>query len=128
MPTHFHISIPGKYLHNLNKFMRSSSHFQFGEESSSGCAQQNLCKVTGKSGAQKTVIVIGLENERSAIENRELRIENRESTIHVWADEIESKFKFSDRGGSLQNTEHRVMELSRWSLGLDHDSYRLAFS
>jgi len=59
--------------------MRSSSHFQFGEESSSGCAQQNLCKVTGKSGAQKTVIVIGLESERSAIENRELRIENRRS-------------------------------------------------
>jgi len=62
------------------------------------------------------------------ISDRESRIENRESTIHVWADEIESKFKFSDRGGSLQNTEHRVMELSRWSLGLDHDSYRLAFS
>jgi len=62
------------------------------------------------------------------IENPESRIENGESTIHVWADEIEFKFKFSDRGGSLQNTEHRVMESSRWSLGLDHDSYRLAFS
>jgi len=64
-----HISILRKYLHNLNKFMRSSSHFQFAVEASSAGSPQNLCKVTGKSGAQQTVIVIGLENERSAIGN-----------------------------------------------------------
>lgn len=113
-----HISILRKYLHNLNKFMRSSSHFQFAKEKPPPPAR-SLAEFM-----QRSLAKAGSDcywpRERSAIDGESMQ--NRESeagssTIHVWAVEIEFKFKFSDRGGSFsffrQTRNTGVMESSR---------------
>lgn len=68
--------------------MRSSSHFQFAKDASSG--RLWIYAKSGTSQGARAEIAIGLENRRrtSRIANRDLR------TFHVWADEIE--FKFND--------------------------------
>lgn len=91
--------------------MRSSSHFQFAKEKPPPPAR-SLAEFM-----QRSLAKAGSDcywpRERSAIDGESMQ--NRESeagssTIHVWAVEIEFKFKFSDRGGSFSffspNTEH----------------------